>query len=114
MNCRIAFEELAWQTIPAGLRFKVHAFGSWQLRLLEFTPEVEHPHWCTTGHVGYVIEGSMSVEFPDRVVTYFAGDGLVIPAGDSERHRPRALSERVRLIFMEEILPALTGAEGQS
>jgi quercetin dioxygenase-like cupin family protein len=55
-----------------------------------------------TGHVGYVIEGDMEIEFDDRVEQYRAGDGLVIPAGTMDRHRPKALSERVRLVFVED------------
>jgi quercetin dioxygenase-like cupin family protein len=43
-----------------------------------------------TGHVSYVIEGEMEIEFDDRVEKYRAGDGLVIPAGMMDRHRPKA------------------------
>jgi hypothetical protein len=31
-----------------------------------------------------------------------AGDGLAIAAGEAEKHRPRALTERVRMIFVED------------
>jgi quercetin dioxygenase-like cupin family protein len=55
-----------------------------------------------TGHVRYVIEGDMEIEFDDRVEKYRAGDGLVIPAGMMDRHRPKALSDRVRLVFVED------------
>jgi hypothetical protein len=45
----------------------------------------------------------MEVEFAEGASVIFrAGDGVFIPPGDAERHRPRALSERVRLIFVEE------------
>jgi len=35
------------------------------------------------------------------VVVFRAGDGLAIPGGDAARHRPRALTDRVRLVFVE-------------
>jgi hypothetical protein len=55
----IAFEAMPWETSAAGARFKVQKVGARQLRLLELTRELDHPHWCTTGHVGYVLEGEM-------------------------------------------------------
>ena len=99
---RVAFEEMPWETSPAGARFKVQKIGALQLRLLEFSRDLDHPHWCTTGHLGYILEGEMEVEFASGSQVFRAGDGLAIPAGDVEKHRPRALTERVRMIFMEE------------
>lgn len=101
MKC-IAFDDMPWQTSPAGVRFKVQRVGANQLRLLEFTRDLDHPHWCTTGHVGYILDGEMEVEFATGAVVFRAGDGLAIPPGDAEKHRPRALSDRVRMIFVEE------------
>jgi quercetin dioxygenase-like cupin family protein len=101
-TCRVPFDDLPWQTSPAGVRFKVQRDGARQLRLLEFTPALMHPHWCVAGHMGYVVEGDLEIEFDDRVEAYRAGDGVLIPAGPSDRHRPRALSGRVRLIFVED------------
>jgi hypothetical protein len=49
---RVAFEEMPWETSPAGVRCEGHR--------------------------------------------------LAIPAGEVERHRPRALTDRVRMIFVED------------
>ena len=93
---------MPWETSPSGVRFKVQPLQAQQLRLLEFGRDLQHPHWCTTGHIGYIIEGVMEVEFErGGVVVYRAGDGVAIPAGDADKHRPRALTDRVRLIFVE-------------
>ena len=74
-----------------------------QLRLLELTRDLDHPHWCETGHVDFVLEGTMEVTFAEgTAVTFRAGDGVCIPRGRTDRHRPVALSDRVRLIFVEE------------
>jgi quercetin dioxygenase-like cupin family protein len=100
---RVAFQEMPWQTSASGVRFKVQRLESQQLRLLEFTPELHHPHWCETGHVGLVLEGAMEVSFAEGpAITFHAGDGVCIRAGHAERHRPKALTERVRLIFVED------------
>jgi quercetin dioxygenase-like cupin family protein len=108
---RVPFEEMPWQTGAAGVRFKVRVDGGRQLRLVEFTPELSHPSWCLTGHVGYVVDGELEIEFEDRVERYRAGDGVIIPAGPVHGHRPRALSPSVRLIFVEEA-PAASGLDG--
>jgi uncharacterized cupin superfamily protein len=99
---RVAFDELPWETSPSGVRFKVQRVGGRQLRLLEFGRDLQHPHWCLTGHLGYVLEGEMEVAFAGSSVVFRAGDGLAIAAGEDEKHRPKALTDRVRLIFVEE------------
>jgi mannose-6-phosphate isomerase-like protein (cupin superfamily) len=102
---RVPFGDLPWQTSPAGLRFKAHTFGDSRLRVIEITPAVAHPQWCVAGHVGYVLEGDVEIEFDHRVEHYRPGDGVVIPAGEADRHRPRALSPRVRIVFVEAASP---------
>jgi mannose-6-phosphate isomerase-like protein (cupin superfamily) len=103
---RVAFDDMPWNVSPAGVRFKVHRDGNRQLRLLEFTRELDHPHWCETGHIGFVLEGEMEVTFADgSTVHYRSGDGLSIPGGEAEKHRPRTLTNLVRLIFVEEDSP---------
>jgi mannose-6-phosphate isomerase-like protein (cupin superfamily) len=99
---RVAFDEMPWETSPAGVRFKVQKVGARQLRLLEFSRDLEHPHWCTTGHLGYVLEGAMEVEFSTGSQVFREGDGVAIPSGEVEKHRPRALTDRVRMIFVED------------
>lgn len=76
---RVPFDDLPWQTSPAGVRFKVHRDGAIQLRLLEFTPDLVHPNWCVAGHAGYVIEGDLEIEFDDHVERHGGGDGVLIP-----------------------------------
>lgn len=100
---RVAFDDMPWNTSAGGVRFKLHRDGDRQLRLLEFTRELSHPHWCEMGHIGFVLEGEMEVAFADgSTIHYRAGDGLSIPGGMAEKHRPRALSDLVRLIFVED------------
>jgi quercetin dioxygenase-like cupin family protein len=99
---RVPFDDLPWQTSPSGVLFKTHRSGGSQLRLLEFTPNLVHLQWCVTGHVGYVVEGELEIEFVGCLERYRAGDGVTIPWGQADRHRPRALTDRVRLVFVED------------
>jgi quercetin dioxygenase-like cupin family protein len=100
---RIAFEEIAWEILPSGVRSKVQSLGNKQLRLLEFGQDLDHPDWCLNGHIGYVLEGEMEVEFENNTLLFKTGDGIFIFAGEANRHRPRAITEKVCLIFVEDI-----------
>ena len=100
---RIAFEEMAWEISPGGARSKQQNLGNKQLRLLEFGRNLNHPDWCLNGHIGYVLEGEMEVEFDNQTLRFKTGDGLYFHAGEADRHRPRAITERVCLIFVEDI-----------
>jgi len=99
---RIEFNAMSWQTAPSGARFKVYKEGSQQLRLLEFGRDLNHPEWCVTGHIGFLLEGEFEIEFDDKTVAYKAGDGISIPTGEKHRHRPKAISEKVQIVFVEE------------
>ena len=60
-----------------------------------------HPEWCCVGHAGCVIEGTLEVEFDAGAVRFEAGEGIAIPPGEAYRHRPRAISSRVRLALVD-------------
>jgi len=73
-----------------------------RLRLVEFTKEFIEPDWCTKGHIGYVLEGQMDVDFAGHVVHFSAGDGLFIPAGEEARHKATVITDLVKLILVED------------
>lgn len=85
-----------------GLRYKAVTHGSKRLRLVEYTKDLE-PHWCEKGHVGRLLEGRLEITFDRIVVVFDPGDGIFIPAGAEHRHMGRALSDVVRIIFVEDI-----------
>ncbi|UCF33896.1 MAG: cupin domain-containing protein [Phycisphaerales bacterium] len=99
---KIDFEEVSWETPMSGLRFKAFQHGGRQLRLVEYTPEME-PHWCEKGHVGYFLEGRFEIAFDEETAVYEAGDGVFIPPGRKHRHMGKALTEVVRAVFVEDV-----------
>jgi quercetin dioxygenase-like cupin family protein len=98
---RIDFESLDWNSPDVGVRFKVHRQGGRQIRLVEFTREFIEADWCTRGHIGYVIEGRLEIDFDGTPVVFGPGDGLFIEAG--ERHKARVLTNLARLMLVEEV-----------
>ena len=98
---KIAFDSIAWEAPMAGLRFKAGKQGGKQLRLVEYTSDME-PHWCEKGHVGYVLEGQFEIRFEGQAIIFNAGDGVFIPPGAEHKHMGRSITDGVRAVFVEE------------
>jgi quercetin dioxygenase-like cupin family protein len=94
---------MPWQQPTAGVRFKAYDRDGQRLRLAEFSKDFVEPDWCTKGHIGYVLQGRMEVDFHGQLVTFRAGDGLFIPPGSEHGHKARVLRERVRVILVESV-----------
>jgi quercetin dioxygenase-like cupin family protein len=99
---RIDFDKLDWESPIEGVRHKHLDQDDLRIRLVEYTRDLP-PHWCETGHYGYVIEGHMEIDFEDSVIVYGPGDGIFIPDGPEHRHRGRVLSEKVVVFFIEKV-----------
>jgi ethanolamine utilization protein EutQ (cupin superfamily) len=99
---RVDFESLPWQAPIDGLRFKAKQHGGKQLRLVEYTKDME-PHWCEKGHIGYVLEGEFEIRFDSEVATFKPGDGIFIPSGSEDKHMGKVLTDMVRVIFVEDV-----------
>jgi len=99
---KIDFISIPWETPMDGLRFKVNKQGGKQLRLVEYSKDME-PHWCEKGHIGYVLEGQLEIKFEGEVAIFNPGDGIFIPTGKDHRHMGKVLSDVVRVIFVEDV-----------
>lgn len=99
---RADFACLDWQSPRKGLRYKLLPRGRRQLRLVEYTPELE-PQWCEHEHQGYVLEGRLEIAFPYGLRVYEPGDGIFVRPGREHRHKHRALTDVVRVIYVEYI-----------
>ncbi|MFD2586012.1 hypothetical protein ACFSQJ_03675 [Croceitalea marina] len=82
----IHFRESEWEYPKKGVAQKVYSFGGRQLRLVRFDDGFREEYWCQTGHVGYVLEGEMVIDFEDRLEYYKKGDGLWIEEGSGQKH----------------------------
>ena len=100
---KIDFKSLAWETPAAGVRFKAWERSGRRLRLAEFTKEFVEPDWCTRGHIGYILDGRIEIDFDGRVIAFGPGDGLFIPAGREHRHKARILTDTARLVLVEDV-----------
>jgi quercetin dioxygenase-like cupin family protein len=100
----INFEDMDWERPAPGVRQKVHTVGDRRMRLVEFSEVFVEHDWCTRGHIGYVLEGNMSVDFDGRIIDFKAGDGIDIPEGAENRHKAKiARGGIVLLLLFEEV-----------
>jgi len=100
---RVDFHATPWVAAAAGARYKVQKQGGRQIRLVEFSKDFVESDWCRKGHIGYVLEGQMEVDFNGTAVTFMSGDGLLIPAGEKCKHKLTVLTSVVKLIMVEDI-----------
>ncbi len=86
-----------------GVRFKAHEQGGRKLRFVEFSKDFVEPDWCIKGHIGYVLEGEMDIDFDGNIVHFGPGDGLFIPTGEDSKHIAKVLTDVVRLVLVEDV-----------
>jgi mannose-6-phosphate isomerase-like protein (cupin superfamily) len=99
---KVDFESIEWESPARGIRQKVFRGDSKQLRMVEYSKEME-PHWCNRGHYGGILQGRFEIEFEGGSAVFEAGDGLFIPEGEGHRHRARVMSEAVLALFVEDL-----------
>jgi len=102
MKFKVDFDSLDWCEGREGVRYKLYVEGGRQLRLVEFSTVTSEPGWCDQGHIGYVLDGSLSIDFGGTVLDFRAGDGLFIPPGAASRHRGTRIASGTRLIMVED------------
>lgn len=101
-NYRIKFESIPWEAPISGARFKAYEHDGKRIRLVEFTEELIEPDWCKKGHIGYVLNGEMEINFNGKIVLYEAGDGIFIPSGEEHKHMAKVHRGTVQLVLIEE------------
>jgi len=102
LQYKVDFDKLKWEQLIEGIKCKIIKYGNKQLRLIEYS-KMMPPHWCEKGHYGLVLDGEVEIEFQNEKHVYKSGDGVFIPDGEEHKHKGRALTESVRVIFVEDV-----------
>jgi hypothetical protein len=100
---KVPFDSMDWHEIRPGVRHKVHGDGSRQLRLVQFDTSDGAEFWCEVGHIGYVLNGGLDIDFDGTVLSFAAGDGLFIPSGAASRHRSVFITPGTTLLMVEDV-----------
>jgi mannose-6-phosphate isomerase-like protein (cupin superfamily) len=80
MKTETLFNELPWEQVNDLVRQKKSEVDEKTVRLLELQDGFTEPQWCYKGHVGYVVKGSIQVEFESETQTFNSGDVVVLPS----------------------------------
>jgi ethanolamine utilization protein EutQ (cupin superfamily) len=100
----INFQSMDWENPSPCIRYKAFSRDNQRIRLAEFSEDFAEKNWCTKGHIGYVIEGNISIDFNGKLVNFKSGDGLFIPEGESNKHKAKvAKGEKALVILFEKI-----------
>ena len=98
----IPFNDMEWMQTAPGIRSKAFLMKEWKLRLVEFSDKFVEEDWCKKGHIGYVLEGRLNIDFHGAVIAIKAGDALHIPEGEAHKHKPIiSKGERALLVMFE-------------
>ncbi len=98
---KVDFRSLDWESPMEGIRQKAISGHGKKMRLVEYSPAMSL-HWCVKGHFGYVLEGKLQIEFEKGTYILEKGNGVFIPDGAAHRHRAKALTDVVQVIFVED------------
>lgn len=100
----IDFQGLEWENPAPGIRYKSFSSGNQRIRLAEFSEDFNEKDWCTNGHIGYIVEGRISIDFNGKLINFKSGDGLFIPEGESNKHKAKlAKREKALIVLFERI-----------
>ncbi|MHA2364073.1 MAG: hypothetical protein ACXAC7_08940 [Candidatus Hodarchaeales archaeon] len=65
----IDFEAIKWNNVAPGFRENNYISKNKNLRLVEFSEDLIEENWCLKGHVGYVLEGVLNINFSGKNIT---------------------------------------------
>lgn len=92
---QVPFTMVEWDRLPVTedpgetgvARTRAVSANAVRIRLVDFTPNYRADHWCSKGHVVYLLAGSMTVLLEDgRSFNVQAGDSFHV-GDDDGRHR---------------------------
>jgi uncharacterized cupin superfamily protein len=104
----IPFGTTDWAAVPETLhpgdtgfaRWRTCEFGGIRVRVVEYSPGYLADHWCSKGHILYVLEGVLHTELEDgRKVTLTPGMSYQVADG-AEAHRS-STETGVRLFIVD-------------
>ena len=96
-----------WAKIPACAQAgasgtateRTRQVGEIQLRLVEYSAGYLADHWCSKGHVLFVVAGEITIEHQDGR-KYPLGAGMSYHVADDDKVAHRARSDRGATIFV--------------
>ena len=105
----IAFGTTDWSSVSAtthpgetGTAFwRTREFGAIRVRMVEYSANYLADHWCSKGHILFVLEGELETELADgRTVVLKPGMSYQV-ADNAEPHRSRTRDKGAKLFIVD-------------
>lgn len=100
----IHFKNIDWESPQKGVQEKIYSEGEKRLRLLKLEEDFVEKYWCLKGHIGFVVEGEMKIDFDGKIEEYKQGDGLWINEGEPSRHKVMIEKGKYVLLILFELV----------
>ena len=109
----IPFGTTDWSRVPetvhpgesGAARWRTREFGALRVRMVEYSPGYRADHWCTKGHILYVLDGVLETELGDGRKVTFAGDAQatkqLISSGAASRPSGTAIPKKDFPVMLE-------------
>jgi len=79
---------------------RVHQTGDVQLRIVDYGAGYLADHWCSKGHVVYVVTGALAIEHQDGTPACMLSAGMSWRVADGETPAHRVRSETGARVFI--------------
>jgi quercetin dioxygenase-like cupin family protein len=100
---QIAFAQLEWQDEAPGIRAQATTHEGSRWAVVEYAPGAHRVQWCTDGHRGWVVDGTIEYEFDDGQASLRAATGEAFRLPGGQAHRGRNLADgRTRLFLIDD------------
>ena len=100
---RIDFTQIEWEVAMSGLRQKTVDYVGKRIRLAEFSYGFMEEEWCLEQHLGYVVEGSISIQFEEDLIEFHKGHGIVIEANNKHKAVIKSGQRAILVLFEEAV-----------
>ena len=100
---KVIFDTLDWESLQPGVRYKIYRSDDKQIRLVEYDKLFNEQVWCIIGHMAYVIEGEIEIDFNGEIVSYKPSDAIFILPGEAHKHKLKVVSDKAILFLVEDV-----------
>jgi quercetin dioxygenase-like cupin family protein len=100
----INFKNIEWESPMPGFRYKAYIKNNKKIRLVEFSNGFFEKEWCTSGHIGYILKGTIIINFSGKRIIFSEGDGIFISEGEKHKHKAEIMQgEKALIVLVEKI-----------
>lgn len=101
-NYLIELEQMDWHQVGIGVDQKAISREGKRMRIVRFSHGFREEGWCQKAHMGYVVEGEMTINFNGVQQAFKTGDALWIDAGAAHQHKVELEENQFVVLFLIE------------